>query len=250
MASLAPSNIDIRGAVEAAMAELVRVTGWRDTIYVNLPLIFASGTAATVRISAAARGFRVDDGGFAYREIEAIGCERSFPKEAKKVADENGVSVNRRLVYVECGIEQLERAICDVGMASRDIVERVFRRIADREEAEIEDNLRERLERVFGSAKIDENQDIIGSSTIEWKVSAIVRDEGRMTVFQAVSPNGNSVNKASTAFHDLAQLPTPLTCVAVVKDRDALGPKINLLAQAGRIIQSDQPDEVYVRAAA
>ena len=32
----------------------------------------------------------------------------------------------------------------------------------------------------------------------------------------------------------------------MVKDKAALGVNLNILSQAGRVIQSDQPDEVYI----
>ncbi|MBA3895771.1 MAG: hypothetical protein H0X36_01235 [Sphingomonadaceae bacterium] len=202
-----------------------------------------------MRVSRAVGGFRVDDGGFAFREIDQIGFARSFPSEAKKVAEPEGLCFDRRLIFVDCAPEELSRRICDVAAASCDLTERLVRRVAEREEAELEDGLRERLVRVFGTSHLDESQDIVGSSTIKWSVSAIVRIERDVIIYQAVSTHANSVNKASTAFHDLLQLPHPPLRVAVVKDKNQLGSKLALLAQAGRVIQSDQPDDIY-RAAA
>jgi hypothetical protein len=249
MASVARLETGLKDVVESAVADLVSVSHWGDASYVNLPLTMPSGTPATVRVSIVEGGFRVDDGGFAYREIDQIGFSRSFPSEAKKAAEREGLSFDRRLIYAECSWSELARRICDVGAASFDLADRVVRRAVDREEAELEDSLRERLERVFGYAHLDDSQEIAGSSSIRWNVSAIVRVERDVIIYQAVSPHANSINKASTAFHDLLQLPRPPHRVAVVKDKDQLGARLTLLAQAGRVIQSDQPDDVY-RAAA
>jgi hypothetical protein len=67
-------------------------------------------------------------------------------------------------------------------------------------------------------------------------------------VFQAVRNNGNSINKASTAFRDLSDLTVPPQLVAVVQSKEAIGPKLTLLAPA-RVLEEGQPDEVYREAA-
>ena len=69
-------------------------------------------------------------------------------------------------------------------------------------------------------------------------------------MFHAVSNHPNAVFKTSTAFHDLANLDNAPKLVAVVRDKAALGSRLALLAQAGRVIEGEQPDEVYLRAVA
>ena len=250
MASRPISTPPLADAVEAAVRALLRVTHWGDASYVNLPILLPSGSSATVRVTQTATGFHVDDGGFAFREIESIGAERSFPKTAASVAEAEALSVNRRAVFVDVPIEGLERAICDVGMASRDIAERIFARIADDDEAEITDYLRDRLEKIFGASNLDPSSKITGSSTSEWDVSAILHGETGQVVFQAVGNHAFSLYRATTAFHDLGELRSPPRRVAVVKDRKALGTRLNVLAQAGSVIQGDQSDDAYIRAAA
>lgn len=250
MASRAAPDPVLADAVEAAVAELVRVTHWGDASFINLPLLFPSGTPVSVRVSMTEGGVRVDDGGFAYREIEHVGAERSFANAADRTISAEGLDRNRRVIFVEVPFDGLITAICDVGMASREVAERVFKKVIEQEESEIEEQLRPRLERIFGKPRLDEAQSIMGSSTSEWNVSAIVHTDGTTTVFQAVSNHPNSIYKASTVFHDLMGLVNPPHRVAVVRDRGALGPKLGVLAQAGRVIQGDQGDDVYERAAA
>lgn len=250
MASVARLEADLKTTVERAVADFVRVSHWSGASYVNLPLTMPSGSPATVRVSLVDGGFRVDDGGFAFREIDDIGFARSFPSEAKKAAEPEGLAFDRRLIFTDCQADELSRRICDVAAASVDLAERVVRRVAERDEAELEDGLRERLASVFGASHLDDSQEIAGSSSIKWNVSGIVRLERDVIIYQAVSSHANSINKASTAFHDLLQLPHPPHRVAVVKDKAQLGPKLALLAQAGRVIQSDQPDDIYRAAAA
>ena len=67
-------------------------------------------------------------------------------------------------------------------------------------------------------------------------------------VFQAVGDHANSVYRATAAFHDIASLPDAPTLVSVVRSKAEMGPKLSLLAQASRVIEEGQPDQVYERA--
>jgi len=250
MASQPIPDSTVIKAVEEAVADLVRVSGWGDYAYVNLPVFMPSGAPATVRVCMMPDGFEVDDGGYAYRELEAVGAERSFPKEAAKAAVAEELETDRRRIWVNAPSCELTRAICDVGLASRNVVAAVYDRLSEADAVEIENYLQERLFRVFGAEKVRPNEEITGSSSKTWEFSGVVHLDSGLVVFQAVSKHANSVNKASTAFHDLRELPNPPVRVAVVKDKAELGVNLNILSQAGRVIQSDQADDVYRLAAA
>lgn len=250
MASLMHFSPGPGSPVDRAVSDLVRTTRWGESTYVNLPMFMPSGTPATVRVTPSPAAFRVDDGGFAYRELEAIGAERSFRKTADRFAEAEGLAVGKRTIRVDVAEGELARAICDVGAASYSTAHDVYRRQNEEGAAEIQDYLRERLEDVFRGSRIESEQTIKGASAHEWTVSNALYLDDRLVIFQAVGNHAYSIYKASTAFHDLNELPTPPRCVAVVKDREALGVNLNVLAQAGRVIQGDQPDDVYVRAAA
>lgn len=250
MASRPDPSITLRDAADRAARELVGVSHWGAASYVNLPLMLPSGSAATVRITQSGKGFRVDDGGFAYRELAAIGAERSFPKVADRFAEANDVEHNRRVIFASASPDELVRAICDVGMASYAVASDVFQRIAEEGAAEIEDYLRERLESIFRGVRIEPDEKVLGASSHPWTVSAALHLDSGLILFQAVGNHPYSVYKASTAFHDMNELPNPPRCVSVVKDMEAMGVNLNVLAQAGRVIQGDQSDDTYRRAAA
>ncbi len=250
MASHVAMPTTVRDAADKAARELVGVSHWGSASYINLPLIFPSGSQSTVRLTHAGGQFRVDDGGFAYRELAAVGSERSFPKVAARFAGIEGLETDRRAIFTTASEEQLVRAICDVGMASHAVVADVFERLGDEGAAEIEDYLRERLASVFSGARIESDEKIIGASSHPWTVSAAIHLDSGLIVFQAVGSHPYSVYKASTAFHDLNELLNPPKCVAVVKEMEAMGVNLNVLAQAGRVIQGDQSDDAYRQAAA
>jgi hypothetical protein len=236
---------------ESVARGLVSVRRVGDSSFINLPLVYPSGSAVTVRLDRVAKGIRVSDDGFAYRELESFGAQRSFGNTAPRIAEAEAIEVGRRTVYVDVSLEELERAICDVAAVSWQIADRIVGRLADEEAADIEEYLRERLVHVFAAnlSRPPEHR-IVGASSNEWDVSAVVQLPGGTAVFHAVSNHPSAVFKTSTAFHDLANLDNPPKLVAVVRDKTALGAKLALLAQAGRVIEGEQPDDVYLRAVA
>ena len=63
--------------VGAAVRQLVTSHSFAGAHYLNLPLLYRM-VARTVKTKIVLGGFIVTDNGFAYREVEAIGYERSF----------------------------------------------------------------------------------------------------------------------------------------------------------------------------
>jgi len=249
MVLLASQRSIVAEVAEAVVSELVATRYSGDSSFVNLPILYPDGSFVTVKLERLFDGIRVSDNGLAYRELEAIGASRSFAKTAAYVAEALDLQVDRRAVYADVPHEQLVRAICDVSFASWEIADRVYARVGDADEAEMEDYLRDRLKKVFGPALKATDEKIKGPSTREWEVSAIVERGGNKTVFHAVANNANSVFKASVVFHDLGLLEKPPNLVSVVRSKAALGPKFSFLAQAGKVIEEEQPDEVYRQAA-
>jgi hypothetical protein len=69
-------------------------------------------------------------------------------------------------------------------------------------------------------------------------------------VFQAVTNYPVAVFRASTAFHDLAALDNPPSLISVIRSKAEMGKNYSILAQAGRVIEIGQNDDVFLRAAA
>lgn len=241
---------EISAVADDAAHRLLSVHRWSDACFINLPLVFPGGGSVTVKLDQVRGGVRVSDGGFAFREIECIGCERSFPRTARGFAESRDLQVDRRTVFVDVPEDQVASAICDVAITSWQIVDRVFSWADEREEEEIADYLRERLVTVFGPQGVSDERTIKGHSSSDWEVAAIVQMPDHLAAFAAVSPHANSIFRTSTAFHDIACLDNPPRLVSVVQSINDLGPKLDLLSQAGRVIEGTQPDEAYVKAAA
>lgn len=241
----------VRQAVEDAARELVRTQQIGESWYINLPLLYPDGSYVTVRVDPTPGGIRVSDDGFAYREAEDLEApRRSFLRAASAVAEQMGVSVNNHAIFVESSTDMLERAVQDVAEASWRVADRISQKMFSDDDEALSDELTSRLLKVFGPGSVDPDKStIIGASTNEWALSAVVRLPDRLAVFQAVSDHAASIYKASTAFRDLSELDNPPRLVAVVKDLSAFGPKLSLLVP-GKVIEAEQSDSDFRRAAA
>lgn len=247
MATSLARELAVKDAVENAARDLLRVRQWGETVFVHLPLYGPDGSPVTVRVTRDMAGFQVDDAGATHRELDRLGYGRSFSGVVGNVVEQHDVAVSGHMIAGFAEEGTLGRAIADVGMAAWQTFDRVYQKIADVGDDALEQGLRERLATIFGSS-LDAKQTINGASTTLWIVSAILHVEGQLAIFQVVSDKGNSLYRASAVFHDLASLPEAPALVAVVKDREGLGSKLGVLSQVARVIESDQPDEVYKRA--
>lgn len=252
MAHFKVKDGQVSGTVEDAVRDLVQVRHWGDASFVSLPLIYPSGSFVTVKIEQSKGGFLVSDNGFAYREAEALGAARSFSKTAQTMAEYDDLSVGKRMIFTEGAAEdELVRAICDVAKVSCRVADKIVGKAAAEAASELEEHLRHRLISVFGEAHVKgDDPHIIGASTSDWEVSAIVDINGHKTVFQAVANQANSIFRASALFSDLERLDKAPKLVAFVQSKASLGPKLGLLSRSGSIIEEGQADSVFTRAAA
>lgn len=243
-------NSELMAATERALRELVYARQSRDDVFVTFPLFYPSGASVTLAISVNKELFKVTDLGLAYHEIDLVGGDKLFSRHAKHVSEKTGVLIAGDLVYSICSIDELSSTISDVAAASHEIARGVIERIKKGQENEIYTNLNRRLRTLFGANKVETEKSLLGFSTNEWHVSALVHLDGREAVFDVVSNHHASVFTCSTKFNDLKLLDTPPKMVAVVRDKAAMGAYYNILAQAGNVIQDNAADEAIRRAAA
>ena len=237
--------------VDAALAQLVTFHSYGGAQFINLPLLYPDGSSVTLKVERVGEDLvLISDGGFAFREVEAVGAEASFASVASHVTQKRGVDANRRIVCRQVAVSHIHRAIADVAIASWEIVDRIYGRLEEKDEVEFVQEVQSRLVTVFGRERTECGATLVGLSSSEWQISALVKTDHGPAVFQAVSPHPNSVYRTTTAFHDLSALETPPRLVAVVHDKQKLGPKIGLLSQAGRVIEDTDKDEVFIKAAA
>lgn len=245
MATKPHPDPELYAAVERAVRSLVSIGQWGSSAFVSLPIFYPSGTAVTVKVEKVAGGFRVSDGGFAYREIEQMGAEHYFGKNATKFAEEIGAVADKRSLIATAAEDHLAATIADIAATTARLAHKITASAGSRGEAEIADHLLERLNAVFGSARVEPRVTIVGASNHAWEVDAIVQLDARQAVFQAVANHHASVYSTAAMFHDLAVRGSPPATVSVVRRKDRLGYLLEILAQAGSVIEDDQADSVY-----
>jgi hypothetical protein len=237
--------------IEAAARQLVSVSNWGRDWFIALPLYYPGGGTVTVKIEPASTAFMVSDNGFAFREVESLGAERSFYKTAARIAGEEGVQVSRRVFSLAAAPDQLAVYISKVAVSSWRTAHHICEKVSAREEVVIAEDLYSRLIEIFGVRRVrPEGVTLIGLSTSLWEVSAVVEAEDHTIVFDAVAKHRNSIYRTATKFHDLAATDNPPRLVAVVRDKQELGAGLALLAQAGMVIEEGQSNDVFQRAAA
>jgi hypothetical protein len=164
------NSVELATVVDSAVRQLVSVSNWGRSSFVSLPLFYPGGGAVSVKVERSSNNlFRVSDSGFAFVEVESLGAERSFPKTGSRIATEERVNVNRRLVFADARGDQLAMKIAKVGLASWKIAHHICEKAAMREEAIIAEGLYDRLVAIFGEANVKpEGITLPGMSTNIW----------------------------------------------------------------------------------
>jgi len=237
--------------VEAAARSLVRIShDGNGHTQVTLPLFYPSGAVVAVEVIAGADGFLVTDAGLAFREAEMFGADHLFGRNATAIAESFGIEAGRKEFRAMAGLDQLAGTMADVGAASCQLAHRLYERVVQRTEAEISGQLYDKLVHVFGSPRVVADATISGASSHKWRVSALVRLDGRDMAFEAVSNHHSSVYSSATMFHDIALLDRRPLAVAVVRNRSEMGEYIGILAQAANVIEANAPEETIRKLAA
>jgi len=238
-----PSDLD--SMIRKALDELVTVRRVNGVPFVSLPFCYPDGSFVTIRIDPAVGGYRVSDAGFAYHEATEMGFSKSaFSRTANRLGEDADFEIDNRIVFAVSEPGGLSAAISDVAEGSWRIASIFGSRFEENDdEEEIAEALSRRLASIFGEEKVEVDPIMLGASTTDWKMSAKVQSGDRLTVFQAVSPNPNSINRASTAFRDISNRDNPPQLVAVVEDFAALGKRKPLLAPARLLLAQDSDDK-------
>jgi hypothetical protein len=93
----------------------------------------------------------------------------------------------------------------------------------------------------FSKPEVERDVEFVGSSSHKWPVAAIVRHHGKTSLFEPVSKNHISVVNAAAKFHDIARLDQPPKRIAVVNKKAEMGEYLNLLSQAGNVVEYEIP---------
>lgn len=249
MASMAPT-FDSHEAVAIAARELMSINVWDGASYVSFPIFYPSGASCVVKVEPRGAGFEVSDYGATYREVDHLGLGSGFTKSAKKLASEIGAGVRDRAILSFATLDTLAGTMASIALVSSEIAAKMIDKVGTSAEQQIHVELIGRLEQVFGYDAVKPEETLVGQSAKTWSVDAVVHSGSRQTAFDFVRNNAQSVYAVSAKFHDIRAVDHAPLAVAVVESKEALGVYHSILTQAGRVIESSQPDEAFLRAAA
>ena len=244
---------EFQHVLDAVARELVSATMEPDGAFIKTSLTYPGGSAVVVRVSEDAQGYFVTDFGLGLDEAVSMGIAPAvFARYAHAVADSTGTRFdNHSFFALNASREQLAGAIVAVANASHSTVAHTMFGAADKS-GRMETQLFERLRSAFRDrpARVLKQAEVRGYSNTPWRVDALVRAGERIAAFDFVSNHPASVAATTTKFYDIARLGAEAPKrIAVVRNRRELGTYLNVLSQAGSVIEDAAPDEAFVRLA-
>ncbi len=233
----------LAAVAEAVARRITTVQHEQNTSILSTPLLYPSGASILVELQRTGGRFRVSDMGSGFTEASMIGATGIFLANAPKIAKRSGVAFQADAFFVlEVSENQLVGAVITVANASKECMDLTTLRLAEKRYNDAKARLYDRLERVFKRPNIERNVTIIGGSSREWEVAAVVHFGRHSTVFEPVNNKAVSIYRTVTAFHDIVRAPGHPQCVAVVRDKNELGDSLGLLSQAGKVVNEDVSD--------
>ena len=243
-------DIKLSNIVDAVAKEIVSTEHFRNGSIIRTPLIYPSGAAVVVQITQHRERFFVTDMGLGSQEADMFGGSNYYNKSAAALAEHYGIRFDNQAFFVaEAAHEQLAGATTLVANCSSEATAIAAYRAADRVFEEQADILYKRLVKVFPKTEVERNVEFVGSSTHKWKVATIVNHKSHIALFEPVSRNHLSVVSTAAKFHDIARLDNAPNRISVVDDKEAFGNFINVLSQAGSVIEFKSPDDTLVKVA-
>ena len=238
---------EIVGSVARALAD---VRHEQNASYINLPVLYPSGSMVVARIDPHQDGrFLVSDMGLGFQEADLMGAGKLFTHSAPAVAVRAGIHFDLQTFSLSVRKEQLVGAVSVIAACSQEAVQLASFRLDERKKADAADRLCERLYRLFTPAKVERSATVLGASNTPWTVTALVHADGHKAVYEPVSEHANSVASALTKFVDLAQLEESPARIAVVRSKQALGTRLSLIATAANVVEESVSDQTMERLA-
>ena len=239
-------------AIAAAIGELVRTRTMPSRTEIVLPVLYPSGSHVTIHVYPEGDAFTVTDEGGGASEAEMAGvAPSSYAAIAKREAARVGaVCDSRAFFFLRVTVDRLPAAITILADLSRSAVAAAMEKLAAKAQDKLNERLIDHLEHTFGHRNVEPRADVTGASNMTHRVAALVTVDGRPVVFDTFTGQGNSFNAAVSKFFDLSQRDDAPARVGVTPQRSDLGEKLSLIGSVATVIDIDDVDDVYRRAAA
>lgn len=214
---------------------------------VNLPVTHPSGAHAQIRIFLNGERCILSDLQQGMIEAEMVGASGAFIKLAKDIAKDFGIKFDgSSFILRDISINQLEAGLSCIANASAQASHKAVWKCAESKVAANDDQIFERVVRIFGEAKVARNRIIQGSHS-EWDVSNVISMEDHLAVFEFMTPHASSVSSKFLKFSDLKLGSQGMALNAVVTDLRSLDQKAQLVADVANIVETQATDADFKR---
>ncbi len=228
-------------ALDEAVRDMVTSTLIQGRFRVEMPVVMASGSSATVSVWPEGNGdtFMVSDDGCALFEITAGAfSEQIFRRVAVERCERYGAHFDGgSMLYLRVSAGRLRGAIVAMANLIKEVVDLTLERSLEHKVRQIDADLWDKLERTFGPQSVEKKAIILGESTAQHEFSAVVQTQSGVVAFDTFSAHGSSINSAYVKMADVGRMDFPPRRIAVTKRLSDIGPKLNLLTSVSQVIE-------------
>ena len=237
---------DFSNLVDEVARKLITVNHDAGHSFISTPLVYPNGTSVVIRIEDAQGEYLVTDFGVGSEEAAMMGASAMYSRCARVVSEAANIGFdNHSFFAIRVTREQLAGAVVTVANCSKEAVNIMAYKLADRRTKDAEEMLYNRLIGIFPKQRIARDVSIVGQSNTEWHVATLVRGEQCQTIFEPVSAHHVSVCAAATKFHDIAEVEDAPSRVAVVEKKVDLKTYLAVLSQSASVIERGSSDDTY-----
>jgi hypothetical protein len=214
----------------------MRIDALEDGVRVPTHCLYPGGDSVAVKVALAESGLRVSDDGLAWATLLAAGLDPSPSqiRSAYAVASETGLAFEHgAFVADEVAEDQLSAAILVVANASQRWVVGVLGDVGRRADRDLKRRVRESVRRIFSTAKIDGDKEIVGESTKKYVIAEVIQSAKGTLLIDPVTNHQNAIASAFLKFTDIGRAKPEWPRVAVVENLPSWKAEdVNVLSEA------------------
>jgi hypothetical protein len=245
------SEADISRLYERVRQALSRIASAREggdgRIIVSVPVLYPSGSTASVGIDSNKDQCFVSDLGMGFAEAEFEGAADSYGRAASATAERFGVRYDGHSIFtLWVPMDRIEAAIINVANASCEATGQAIRAAAEIKFPRRNEQLFQRVARVFGEQSVARRADVVGRHATWEAHNVVALPNQRKAIFEYVTEHQNSISSKFLMFSDIKQADETVSLNAVVSRIDQLSPKAQIIGDVANILALRATDHDYL----
>lgn len=239
VAFLKIGSVGTKESLEAAVRRLVSVREVGHSTFVNIPVLYPSGSHAAVSVTTYNDHYFVSDAALGLQEAELAGIGEFYDRAAKDAAEWFGVSFDGASVFeAKAPLDRIDGAITAIANASTSAVGRALMRAAETKDRQKNEELFERVQSIFGPQNVAKQREVQGVEAT-WTAHNVVQMHDRIAVFEFVSDHGNAIASKYLMFSDLSRAAPAPSLNSVVRSIARMSPKQHMLGDVSNVVEID-----------